>query len=149
MSSGLDLEAAFAVLEPGERAAVQAFAGSLGLDRWSACTSLRRVVVAVAVQRLATDLHPGLTPLGRLREAAWALGAGHDGARLAEAIARALSRWQSEPDKISGEEKEGFAQANIGKIAPYGGKGQAAQVKATGGDQAAAETNPEDNDGFD
>ena len=101
MSSGLDLEAAFAVLEPGERAAVQAFADSLGLDRWTDCPPLCRCVVMVAVQRLAADMHGSLSALGRLREALWALGAGHDGARKARAIAKALRRWQGERDKMS------------------------------------------------
>ena len=53
-------------------------------------------------------------------------------------------------DKISGEEKEGFAQANIGKIAPYTGKGQAAQTAGSAGsDKVSEDTNPNDNDGFD
>ncbi len=52
-------------------------------------------------------------------------------------------------DKVTQEEKEGFAQANIGKIAPYAGKGQAAQTAGSAGDQVKSETNPNDNDGFD
>jgi len=99
--SGVDLGAAFAVLEPGERAALRSLSSSLGLDGWSDCPPLRRVVVAVAVQRLAADVHGGLSALGRLREALWALGAGHDGARKARAIAKALRRWQGERDKMS------------------------------------------------
>jgi hypothetical protein len=96
----VDPYAAFAVLESPEREAVQAFANSLGLDSWQACPSLRRIVVAVALQRLATDMHSGLTALGRLREAAWALGAGHSGRRVAAAVARAVGRWQAQQSSI-------------------------------------------------
>lgn len=102
--SDLDLEAAFACLRRQERETVEAFASTLGLDAWTDCLPLRRLVVAVAVQRLAADMHDGLSALAKLREAAWSLGAGHDGARLADAIAKALGRWQRERDKMSAED---------------------------------------------
>jgi len=82
------------VLEAREREAVLSFADTLGLDAWADCSPLRRIVVAVAVMRLGVDLPESLSALGRLREALWSLGAGHDGARLAETIAKALRRWQ-------------------------------------------------------
>ncbi len=95
MSKGQpDPEACFATLEEPEREAVETFADTLGLDDWSDCPPLRRVVVTVAALRMSADMHPGLSTAGKLREACWTLGAGPSSTRLAASIRRQLRRWQ-------------------------------------------------------
>ena len=50
-------------------------------------------------------------------------------------------------DEETGEEKEGFPQANIGKIYPADAKVES-KAKTAAGNKAASETAPEDDDGF-
>ena len=93
-----DAELCLSTLEDHEREAVESFAHSLGLDDWTACPPLRRVVLMVSALRMAADMHPGLSTAGKLREACYVIGAGPSSSRFATSIDRQLLRWQGAAD---------------------------------------------------